>query len=70
MSKTILMCHFELIKNFRNIGLAKFYFLFSTRNIEGLPGGLVVKNLLANAGDAGSVSGSGRSLQRRNGNPF
>ena len=31
---------------------------------------LVVKNLLANAGDVGSVSGSGRSPEGGNGNPL
>ena len=30
----------------------------------------MVKNLPANAGDVGSVSGLGRSLGRGNGNPF
>ena len=30
------------------------------------PGGSVVKNLLANVGDAGSIPGSGRSLEDRN----
>ena len=34
-----------------------------------LPGGSVVKNPLANAGDAGSIPGSGRS-SRGNGNPL
>ena len=32
------------------------------------PGGLVVKKLLANAGDRGSISGSERSPQEGNGN--
>ena len=32
------------------------------------PGGLVVKNLLANAGDPGSIPGSGRSPGEGNGN--
>ena len=39
----------------------------------GFPGGSVVKNLLANAGDArdaGSTSGSGRSPGGRNDNPL
>ena len=31
---------------------------------------LVVKNLLANAGDVGSVSGSGRSPEGGHGNPL
>ena len=30
-------------------------------NVWGFPGGSVVKNLPANAGDSGSISGSGRS---------
>ena len=34
------------------------------------PGGSVVKNLLANAGDAGLILGSGRSPGEENGNPF
>ena len=35
----------------------------------GFPGGAVVKNLSANAGDAGSIPGSERSPGGRNGNP-
>ena len=35
---------------------------------KGFPGGSVVKNLPANAGDACSVSGSGRSPGERKGN--
>ena len=41
--------------------------------VLGFPGGSVVKNLLANAGDArdaGSTSGSGRSPGGRNDNPL
>ena len=34
----------------------------------GFPGGLVVKNLPANPGDAGLIPGSGRSLGGGNGN--
>ena len=34
----------------------------------GFPGGSVVKNLPANAGDAGSITGSERSLGEGNGN--
>ena len=34
----------------------------------GFLGGSVVKNLLANAGDTGSIPGSGRSLGEGNGN--
>ena len=36
----------------------------------GFPGGLVVKNLLANAGDMDSIPGSGRSPGGGNGNPL
>ena len=41
-------------------------FTISTR----FPGGPVVKNPPANAGDAGSILGSGRSPERGNGNPL
>ena len=34
------------------------------------PRGLVVEKLPANAGDVGSILGSGRSPKRGNGNPF
>ena len=36
----------------------------------GFPGVLVVKNLPANAGDASSIPGSGRSPEEGNGNPL
>ena len=36
----------------------------------GFPGDAVVKNLPANAGDAGSISGSGRSHEEGNGSPL
>ena len=42
----------------------------SSREERGFPGGSVVKDLLANAGDMGSISGSGRSPGERNGNPL
>ena len=35
----------------------------------GIPGGSVVNNLTANAGDEGSIPGSERSLRKGNGNP-
>ena len=35
-----------------------------------LPGGLVIKNLPANAGDEGLIPGSGRSPRVRNSNPL
>ena len=37
---------------------------------KGFPCGPVVKNLPANAGDTGSIPGSGRSLRGGNGNPL
>ena len=43
------------------------------RVIMGFPGGILVKNLPANAGDAGdpgSIPGSGRSPAGANGNPL
>ena len=40
------------------------------RSTPGLPGGTLVKNLPANAGDTGSISGSERSPGGGNGNPF
>ena len=39
-------------------------------NNEGFPGGLAVKNLPANAGDAGSIPESGRSPEEGNDNPL
>ena len=36
----------------------------------GFPGGSVVKNLSANAGDSGLIPGSGKCPGRGNGNPF
>ena len=36
----------------------------------GFPGGSVVKNPPANAGDMGSITGSGRSPGEGNGNPL
>ena len=38
--------------------------------ICGFPGGSVVTNLPANAGDAGSILGSGRAPGEENGNPL
>ena len=37
---------------------------------QGFPGGSAVKNLSANAGDTGSIPGSGRSPGEGNGNPI
>ena len=38
------------------------------KNRKGFPGGSVVKNPPANAGDEGSIPGSGRSPEEGNGN--
>ena len=38
--------------------------------IKGLPGGPVVKNPPANAGDMGSIAGPGRSSEEGKGYPF
>ena len=38
--------------------------------MKGFPRDSVVKNLPANAGDAGSIPGLGRSPEERNGNPL
>ena len=38
--------------------------------VGGFPAGSVVKNSPANAGDTGSILGSGRSLEGGNGNPL
>ena len=37
---------------------------------QGFLGGSVVKNPMADAGDAGSIPGSGRSPGKENGNPL
>ena len=46
------------------------YFNAGCNVLRGFPGGSVVKNLLAKAGDSGSVSGLGRSHGEGNGNPL
>ena len=56
------------------VRMFKIYFLsnFQAYNVVDFPGGLVVKNPVANAGDpgdVGSIPGSGRSSEG-NGNPF
>ena len=48
-----------------------FLLIFYFPNLPlGSPGGIVVKNVPANAGDTGSVPGSGRSRGRGNDNPL
>ena len=46
------------------------YYIYVLYSLSGLPGGSVVKNLPASAGDAGSVPGSGRSPGEGYGNPL
>ena len=54
------------------------YYLWTTKlhiallntKFTGFPGGSVVKNLPAKAGDMGSIPGSGRSPEEGNGNPL
>ena len=41
---------------------------FNLQSYNGFPGGSAVKNLPANAGDMGSIPGSGRSPVEENGN--
>ena len=43
--------------------------MFKATVILGFPGGSVAKNPPANAGDAGSIPGLGRSAGEGNGNP-
>ena len=38
--------------------------------VQGFPGGSVIKNPPASAGDAGLIPGLGRSLRERKGNPL
>ena len=51
------------------LGMGLFGFILLWEPLD-FPGGTVVKNLLANAGDAGSIPRSGRSTGVGNGNPF
>ena len=44
--------------------------MIRTKASRGFPGGTVVKNLPANAGNMGSIPGSGRSHGEGNGNPL
>ena len=54
------------------VSLSLFLFFFKMTSISwlGFPGGSVVKNMPANAGDAGSVPGLGMSLGGGNGKPL
>ena len=46
------------------------YYIYIIGYIRGFPGGSVVKNLPANAGDVGWIPGWGRSPEEGNGNPL
>ena len=39
-------------------------------DLQGFPGGTVLENPPANAGDSGLIPGSGRFPEKGNGNPF
>ena len=47
-----------------------FLLYFSVKSKWDFPGGSVVKNPPASVGDVDSISGSGRSAGKRNGNPL
>ena len=52
-------------------GIRAFLFLIPlTVPLNGFPGGSVIKNPPANAGDEGLIPGSGRSPRGGNGSPF
>ena len=57
---------FPLIQRFQ----ATRRFTIYVKALEGFPGGSVVKNPPASAGDMGSICGSGRPLGEGNGNPL
>ena len=63
---------FSIFK-FDHLSVAEFkssLYILVIRPILGLQGGSVVKNLLVNAGDTGSIPGSGRSSGGGNGSPL
>ena len=55
--KPVHVKHLEIHESFK--------YLYTLRIIQGFPGGAVVKNLPANAGDTGSSPGPGRSHMPR-----
>ena len=56
-------------KDYRRVISPFFHTKLKNKCIKGFPGGFVVKNSPANARDAGSVPGLGRSPGEGNGNP-
>ena len=67
--KIFLLVSCTLWLNFFFVGSHYFIFAFHCLGV-GFPGGSVIKNLPANAGDGGLIPGSGRSLGEGNGNPL
>ena len=61
---------FKIIHTKLLICVSVLYTHTHTHIYRGFPGGSVVKNPPANAGDVGSISGSGRSHEGGHGNPF
>ena len=51
-------------------GHSPLYFKSSLDYLKGFPGSSVLKNLLANAGDMGSIPGPGKYPGEGNGNPL
>jgi len=76
----LLEFYFKFKENWGNLTVLTWYLPGNIRNIKnkisitkktrGFPGSSVVKNPLANAGDAGLNPGSGRFPTGRNGNPL
>ena len=61
-------CQYFLFKNYKIINiLCNFYIYFAAK---GFPGGSDSKASACNAGDPGSIPGSGRSPGEGNGNPL
>ena len=63
------MPHIYKILSLISLSIHNIYKYIHT-HIWGFSGSLVVKNLLAKAGDTGLIPGSGRSPGEENGNPF
>ena len=59
------MCGRDGVKKGMEPRLFKVHISFLKNNFEGFPGGAVVKNLPANAGDSGLSPGPGRSHMPR-----
>ena len=60
----LVSCKVELPQTFNQDGLKRFICVMS------FPGGSVVKNLHANAGDSGSIPGLARASGEGNSNPL